>query len=81
MIERKFITTFPEVMGYDIVESKGVIAASSGFGMEKLFKDLTKKAEKDGCNAIVNLKMFTSYGGAIMAYGEGVVVKEKPFNY
>ena len=81
MIERKFITTVPEVMGYDIVESKGVIADTSGFGMEKLLKDLVKKAEKEGCNAIVNLRMEPGYGGGIMAYGEGVVIKEKPFNY
>ena len=81
MITRRFITTFPEVMGYDIVESKGVIAGTSGFGMEKLFKDLAKKAEKEGCNAIVNLRIESGYGGGVMAYGEGVVVKEKPFNY
>ena len=79
-IEGKFLTTLPEVMGYKIVKSKGMLVESSMLSSDKAIKDLVKKAEKMGCNAIVNFRL-AGTSSAIVAYGDGVVVEEAPFNY
>lgn len=80
VIEGKFLTSLPEVIDHKITQSMGLIVESSMLSADKAIKDLVKKAEKMGCNAIVNVRLMGSSGG-ITAYGEAVQVEEKPFNY
>ena len=80
MIEGKFITTLPCVVGYDIEKSQGILIDNSVISANKALKGLVKKAEELGCNALVNVRIDSSANG-ILAYGEGVTVREKPFSY
>lgn len=80
MIEGKFITTLPSVVGYDIEKSQGILLDNSVISANKALKGLVKKAEELGCNALVNVRIDSSANG-ILAYGEGVTVSEKPFSY
>jgi uncharacterized protein YbjQ (UPF0145 family) len=80
MIEGKFITTLPSVVGYDIEKSQGILLDNSVISANKALKGLVKKAEELGCNALVNVRIDSSANG-ILAYGEGVTVREKPFSY
>ncbi len=80
MIEGKFITTLPSVVGYDIEKSQGILLDNSMISANKALKGLVKKAEELGCNALVNVRIDSSANG-ILAYGEGVTVSEKPFSY
>lgn len=80
MIEGKFITTLPSVVGYDVEKSQGILIENSIISANKALKGLVKKAEELGCNALVNVRIDSSANG-ILAYGEGVIVKEKPFSY
>ena len=80
MIEGKFLTTLPSVVGYDIEKSYGILIENSIISANTALKDLVKKAEELGCNALVNVRIDSSANG-ILAYGEGVIVKEKPFSY
>ena len=80
MIEGKFITTLPSVVGYDIEKSQGILLDNSMISANKALKGLVKKAEVLGCNALVNVRIDSSANG-ILAYGEGVTVSEKPFSY
>ena len=80
MIEGKFITTLPSVVGYDIEKSQGILLDNSVISANKALKGLVKKAEELGCNALVNVRIDSSANG-ILAYGEGVPVREKPFSY
>ena len=80
MIGGKFMTTMPEVMGYEIEESMGVIVYSSMWSHKNALKGLARKAEDEGCNAVVNVRVDSGYG-YVAAFGEGVIVKEKPFSY
>ena len=80
MIEGKFITTLPSVVGYDIEKSQGILLDNSMISANKALKGLVKKAEELGCNALVNVRIDSSANG-ILAYGEGVTVREKPFSY
>ena len=80
MIEGKFITTLPSVVGYDIEKSHGILLDNSVISANKALKGLVKKAEELGCNALVNVRIDSSANG-ILAYGEGVTVREKPFSY
>ena len=79
-IEGKFITTLPSVVGYNIEESRGILIETSVLSANKALKDLVKKADELGCNALVNVKIDSGPNGFV-AYGEGVIVKEKPFSY
>ena len=79
-IEGKFLTTLPEVIDHKITKSMGLIAETSMLSADKAIKDLVKKAEKMGCNAIVNFRL-AGTSSAIVVYGDGVVVEEAPFNY
>lgn len=46
-MEDQFVTTLPNVMGYEIVESKGFIFGEAIFnGVEGAIKELKKEAEK-----------------------------------
>lgn len=74
------MTTMPEVLGYEIVESKGVIVTYSSWSHKTAVRHLAKKAEEAGCNAVVNVRIDSGYC-YIAAFGEGVIVKEKPFSY
>lgn len=80
MIEGKFVTTMPEVMGCEIVESYGILVSYSMWSHKQAVKLLAKQADKEGCNAVVNVRIDSGYG-YIAAFGEGVIVKEKPFSY
>lgn len=80
MIEGKFITTLPSVVGYDVEKSQGILIEDSIISVHKALKDLVKKAEKLDCNALVNVR-FDSGANGYIAYGEAVVVREKPFSY
>ena len=80
MIEGKFITTLPSVVGYDIEKSQGILLDNSVISANKALKGLVKKAEELGCNALVNVRIDSSANG-ILAYGAGVTVSEKPFSY
>ena len=80
MIEGKFITTLPSVVGYDVEKSQGILIENSIISANKALKGLVKKAEDLGCNALVNVRIDSSTNG-ILAYGEGVIVREKPFSY
>ena len=80
MIEGKFLTTLPSVVGYDVEKSQGILIENSIISANKALKGLVKKAEELGCNALVNVRIDSSANG-ILAYGEGVTVKEKPFSY
>lgn len=80
MIEGKFITTLPSVVGYDVEKSQGILIENSIISANKALKGLVKKAEELCCNALVNVRIDSSANG-ILAYGEGVIVREKPFSY
>lgn len=79
-IEGKFISTLPVVPGYEIVESRGLLMSDSILSQKKALRSLAKKAEQEGCNALVNVRISLGYG-CVIIYGEGVVVKEKPISY
>lgn len=70
----------PSVVGYDIEKSQGILLDNSVISANKALKGLVKKAEELGCNALVNVRIDSSANG-ILAYGEGVTVREKPFSY
>lgn len=77
MIERRFITTLSVIPGYEIVETRGIIQDSSAFkGEEGKIKQLIKKAEAIGCNAIVNIQQTAGYGYHCL-YGDGVIIRPK----
>lgn len=80
MLEGKFITTLPSVVGYDVEKSQGILIENSVISANKALKDLVKKADELGCNAVVNVRIDGSVNGFV-AYGEGVIVREKPFSY
>ena len=80
MIEGKFVTTLPSVVGYDVEKSEGILIENSILSANKALKDLVKKADELGCNALVNVRIDSSANG-FLAYGEGVIVREKPFSY
>ena len=48
MIEGKFLTTLPSVVGYDIEKSYGILIENSIISANKAIKDLVKKAEELG---------------------------------
>ena len=79
-IEGKFISTLPVIPGYEIVESKGMLMTDSILSHKKALRALAQKAEGEGCNALVNVRISLGYG-CVIIYGEGVIVKEKPFTY
>ena len=60
MIEGKFITTLPSVVGYDIEKSQGILLDNSVISANKALKGLVKKAEELGCNALVNVRIDSS---------------------
>ena len=80
MIEGKFVTTLPSVVDYDVEKSEGILIENSILSANKALKDLVKKADELGCNALVNVRIDSSANGFV-AYGEGVIVREKPFSY
>lgn len=78
-MDNKFVTTLPQVIGYEIVESKGFIMGEAIFnGVEGAIKELKKEAEKQGCNAVVNVKLAGEASTYCAAYGDGVVVRPIP---
>ena len=78
-MEDQFVTTLPNVMGYEIVESKGFIFGEAIFnGVEGAIKELKKEGEKKGCNAVVNVKIAGEAVTYAAAYGDGVVVRPIP---
>lgn len=73
-----FLTTLPEVQGYEIVENMGFIMDESLMsGVERSIKDIKKLAMKMGCNAIVNLRVLSAGGSHGVVYGDGVVIRPK----
>lgn len=67
-----------EIPGYEIVETKGVFIQAIGFkGPESMIEKLALQAEKEGCNAVVRLRLLSGYGGGAYAYGDGVVIRPK----
>lgn len=80
MIEGKFITTLPSVVGYNVEESRGLFVETSVLSANKALKDLVKKAEGQDCNALVNVRIDSGPNGFV-AYGDAVIVREKPFSY
>lgn len=77
MIERRFVTTLREIPGYEIVETRGLIQDSSAFkGEEGKIKQLIKKAEELGCNAVVNIQQTAGYGYHCI-YGDAVIIRPK----
>ena len=54
--------------------------SDSILSQKKALRSLAKKAEQEGCNALVNVRISLGYG-CVIIYGEGVVVKEKPISY
>ena len=79
-IEGKFLTTLQQVIGYDIVEGRGMVCDVSVLSANKAVKGIVKKAEEQGCNAVVNVRVDSGPNG-FTAIGDAVVVKEKPFSY
>ena len=78
-MDNKFVTTLPNIIGYEIVESKGFIFGEAIFnGVEGAIKELKKEAEKNGCNAVVNVKIAGEAATYAAAYGDGVVVRPIP---
>ena len=78
-MDNKFVTTLPNVMGYEIVESKGFIFGEAIFnGVKGAIKELKKEAEKQGCNAVVNVRIAGEASTYAAAYGDGVVVRPIP---
>ena len=78
-MDTKFVTTLPNVVGYEIVESKGFIFGEAIWnGVEGAIKELKKEAEKQGCNAVVNMKIAGEATTYAAAYGDGVVVRPVP---
>ena len=75
-IDRKFVTTLPEIKGYTILEQKGAFFDVSDLtGVEGSMKGIINKALAEGCNAIVNLRITTGYG-SVVVYGDGVVINK-----
>lgn len=73
-----FLTTLPQVQGYEIVENMGFIMDESVWsGIERSIKDIKKHAMKMGCNAIVNLRIVSVDGSYAVVYGDGVVIRPK----
>ena len=66
-----------EIPGYEIVETRGLIQDSSAFkGEEGKIKQLIKKAEELGCNAVVNIQQTAGYGYHCI-YGDAVIIRPK----
>ena len=66
-----------EIPGYEIVETRGLIQDSSAFkGEEGKIKQLIKKAEELGCNAVVNIQQTVGYGYHCI-YGDAVIIRPK----
>ena len=77
-MEWRFVTTMNEIPGYEIVETRGVFIQAIGFkGPESMIEKLALQAEKEGCNAVVRLRLLSGYGGGAYAYGDGVVIRPK----
>jgi uncharacterized protein YbjQ (UPF0145 family) len=76
-MDKRFLSTLNEIPGYEIVETMGVIIEPMGLkGCDGLLKKLMRKAEDEGCNAIIHFRMVTGEYGSY-AYCEGVVVRPK----
>ncbi len=81
VMEKRFVTTMNEIPGYEIVETRGVFCETMGFrGPERMIKGLMVKAEAEGCNAIVRLRVISGYGGGTCVYGDGVIIRPKSAN-
>ena len=76
-IERQFVTTLPNIKGYEIVEQRGLCYQYGiTYDLDSCLDKLLKKAYEAGCNAFVNLKIEKGPNYTVI-YGDGVIINRQ----
>ena len=77
VIDQQFVSTLPNIMGYEIKEQRGLfVDYSRRINPERCLRNVIQKAYDAGCKAFVNLRISASAEQTVV-YGDDVIIERR----